>query len=158
MQQGAHAAELPDVLVPATLPGPTTSLLPQPGPLKHPGWSAAAPHAAAMPESAPLPAPSTAAGIPKRPEWSAQAPVAAEPASEEPGFDYLAEKQWNIITGGTQPYIGTAPVCCPQIYGSAPGLDLSTALQKRYVLVLNYSVSFQKTSLVCARHARLRLW
>ena len=51
-------------------------------------------------------------GPPKRPEWAALAPGAA-PASRRPGFDPLAEKRWNIVTGGALPYNGSEPVRRP---------------------------------------------
>ena len=135
MEQGAHAAEMQGMLAPAPLPGPATKSVYPPGLIRQPGWSAAAPRAA-MPESALLPAPSPAGGLPKKPvpapsptpwsspwlpmhfESSAHTPGAAEPASEEPGFDYMAEKRWNVLMGGTQPYNRTAPMCCPLVYAS----------------------------------------
>ena len=84
--QGAHAAETPDVPGPAPTPEPTTT------PVLHPG-------------------------PPKRPEWSAAAPAPdGAPASKQPGFDYLAQKRWNIVTGGSLPYNGSEPVRCPLAY------------------------------------------
>ena len=125
MDQGARAAETPAVPAHAPMPGPKPTPVRQPEPPKRPDLAAAND---AMPESAPLPAPAIAAGTPNvpppmpaplpypgppiRPEWAAPAPGAGEPASKQPGFDYLAEKRWNIVTGGTQPYNGSAPVCC----------------------------------------------
>ena len=77
-------------------------------------------------------------GPPARPEGSAQAPGAAEAVSKQPGFDPLAEKRWNIISGGAQPYNGTAPVRCAQGSASCESLRLSNSLPKNRAHVFDH--------------------
>ena len=77
---------------------------------------------APAPEPGPLPGPTTNPvlfpGPPKRPEWAAMAPEAAmapgvAPVTRRPGFDYIAEKRWNLVNGGALPFNGSAPVRYP---------------------------------------------